>query len=183
MELTDYSGEYDPEFSHDQFTKETLLKLLKTYNEYMLRVDGYWYLTVMDKWGNDEAFDCDVKVWKKAQMFEVKTISELLNIHGNDVATMMKVIQASPWMWIYDYKIDLKSNDHAIVTYFKCPTLLSLEKEGTGREKLICQEMEPKLMRMIADYFNPDIQVIPIKVPPRTEYDDCCCQWEFKIDR
>ena len=183
MELIDYSGEYDPEFSHDKFSKETLLKLLKTYNEYMLRVDGHWYLTVMNKWGNDEAFDCDVKVWEKAQMFELKTITELLNIQGDDVATMMKAIQASPWMWIYDYHIDLKSNDHAVVTYFTCPTLISLEKEGTGREKLICQEMEPKLMRMIADYFNPDIQVIPLKVPPRTEYDDCCCQWEFKLER
>lgn len=45
--------------------KETLLKLLKTHNEYMLRIDGFWYLTVMDKWGNDEAFDCDVRVWER----------------------------------------------------------------------------------------------------------------------
>ena len=115
--------------------------------------------------------------------FEDQLRPLILNIHGDDVATMMKAIQASPWMWIYDYRIDLKNNNHAIVTYYTCPTLLSLEKEGTGREKLICQEMEPKLMRIIADYFNPEIQVIPIKLPPRTEYDDCCCQWEFKLDR
>jgi len=35
----------------------------------MLRIDGYWYLTVMNKWGNDEAFDCDIKVWEKAQLW------------------------------------------------------------------------------------------------------------------
>ena len=51
---------FDPNFGHERFSKETLLKLLKTYNDYMLRIDGFWYLAVRDKWGNDEAFDTDV---------------------------------------------------------------------------------------------------------------------------
>ena len=106
-EITDYSGRFDSNFSHDNFKKETLLKLLKGYNEYMLRIDGYWYLNVMKKWGNDEAFDTDVKVWEKAQLFELKTISSLLNISGQDVETVMKYIQVSPWMWIYKYDIEL----------------------------------------------------------------------------
>ncbi len=183
MRSVDYSGKFDPEFSNDKFTRETLLKLLKAYNEYILRIDGYWYLTVMDKWGNDEAFDCDVKVWERAQLYEVKLISQILNVQGDDVATLMKYMQVSPWMWIYKYDIDLKSPNHGVMTIHHCPTLLSLEKEGTGREKLICQEMEPKVMGIMAHYFNPDIKVTGLKLPPRTDYDDCCCQWEFKLDR
>jgi hypothetical protein len=179
----DYSGEFDPEFSLDNLSRDTLLKLLQAYTEYMLRIDGHWYLTVMAKWGNEEAFDCDVKVWEKAQMYELRSMSSLLNIRGDDVATVMKAIQASPWMGIYEYTIDLKNKDHAVATYFKCPTLLALEKEGTGREQLICRQMEPKLMRMIAHFFNPKITVIALKIPPRTDYSDCCCQWEFKLER
>jgi len=182
-ELADYSGKFDPNFSHDKLAKETLLKLLKTYNEYMLRIDGFWYLTVMDKWGNDEAFDCDVKVWEKAQLYELKAMSSALNIHGDDVATVMKYLQVCPWMWIYTYDIDLKSPNHSLLTITHCPTLLSLEKEGTGREKLICQEMEPKVMAIIAHYFNPDIKVTGLKLPPRTDYSDICCQWEYKLER
>lgn len=182
-ETADYSGRFDPEFSHSRLNKETLLKLLATYNAYMLRVDGYWYLTVMDKWGNDEAFDCDVKVWEKAQLWEMKNVSSVLDIHGDDVETLMKYIQVSPWMWIYKYNIDLKSPNHAVLTITHCPTLISLEKEGTGREKLICQNLEPKIMGIMAGFFNPDIKAIPLKVPPRTDYSDCCCQWEFRLDR
>ena len=181
-ELVDYSGQFDPEFSHDKLSRETLLKLLKAYNEYMLRIDGFWYLTVMDKWGNDEAFDCDVSVWEKAQPYEVKLISDLLNVRGDDVATVMKYIQVSPWMWIYTYEMELKTPNHAVLTITHCPTLLSLEKEGTGREKPICQELEPKMMGAIAHHFNPSIKVTGLKVPPRTDYSDCCCQWEFKLD-
>ncbi len=50
-------GRMDPKSSHDKPDGEALLRLLKTCNEYVLRIDGLRHLTVMDKWGNDEAFD------------------------------------------------------------------------------------------------------------------------------
>jgi len=181
-ELTDYSGEFDPQFDHSKLSKKTLLKLLHTYNEYMLRIDGFWYLTVMNKWGNDEAFGCDLKVWEKAQPWEIKAVSKVLNIEGDDVASLMKYMQMSPWMWIYDWTIDLKNPKHSVVTIHHCPTLISLEKEGTGREIRICRELEPRMMEIQASFFNPQIKAIPLKVPPRTDYSDCCCQWEFKLD-
>ena len=40
-ELTDYSGEFDPNFSHENLSKEILLKLLHMYNGYLQRVDAY----------------------------------------------------------------------------------------------------------------------------------------------
>ena len=181
-ELVDYGGEFDPHFNHAKLAKETLVKLLKTYSEYMLRIDGFWYLTVMDKWGNNEAFDCDVRVWEKAQLFELETMTRALNIHGNDVATVMKYLQVNPWIWIFDYEIDMRSSDHSIVTFHRCPTLLALEREGMGREERICQELEAKLWTIMAHYFNPNIRVSGIKVPPRTGYKDVCCQWEYKLD-
>ena len=180
--MSDYSGKFDPEFNYDKFSKETLIKLLKTYSEYMYRIDGYWYLAVMKKWGNDEAFDCDLKVWEKGMRYEQKLISSLLNIQGDDIATVMKAIQASPWMWSFDYEIDLKNDNHAVVTFYTCPTLFAIEKEGTGREALICQQIEPLILNITAHHYNPLIKVAPIKVPPRTDYSDCCCQWEFILD-
>ncbi len=182
-DLADYSGPFDPAFSHDQLGKETVLKLLQVYNEYMLRIDGFWYLAVMNKWGNQEAFDCDVRVWEKAQLWEMKTMSAVLNIRGDDVTTLFKYIQISPWMHIYRYSLDLRGPHHGVLTIHHCPTLVSLEKEGTGREKLICQGLEPKLMGIMAGFFNPRIRVVPLKVPPRKAYDDCCCQWGFRLER
>ncbi len=182
-ELQDYSGQFDPGFNHGRLKKETLMKLLRTYNEYILRIDGYWYLAVMNKWGNDEAFDCDVKVWEKAQPWELKAVSSALNIHGDDVATIMKYMQVSPWMWIYTAELDLKNPNHGIVAITHCPTLISLEREGTGREKRICRELEPKIMGIMAHFFNPEIKVNGLQLPPRIDYSDCCCRWEFRLDR
>lgn len=182
-ESDDYSQPFDPNFSHKRFTKKTLIRFLKAYSEYMRRIDAHWYLAVMDKFGNAEALDCDERVWEKLVIYEMKTMSELLNIRGNDVATVMKALQASPWIWVYDCDIDLKNDAHAIVTYRNCPTLAALEKEGQGREGIICHELEPKLMNTIAHYFNPDIEVTPLKLPPREPGSDIGCQWEFKLKR
>jgi hypothetical protein len=181
--IVDYSGKFDPDFSHDKFTSETLLKLLKMYSKFIHRIDATWYLTVMDKWGEDAAFDCDLKVLEKIKVWELDTVTNLLNIHGDDPATVMKVQQASPWMWNFDYEIEVKNDNHAIFTHRTCPTLLSLEKEGKGREMTLCQGIEPKLFNLTAHYFNPNIKVTPLKVPPRKNKNDVACQWEFTLER
>lgn len=182
-ELFDYSGEFDPDFSHENLSKETLIGLLEAYSDYILKIDGFWYLKVMEQWGNDEARECDIRVLERGKQFELKAITELLKIEGDDVAALMRYMQVNPWTHSYGYEIDLKSNDHAILTHHTCPTLAALEKEGKGREARQCQEVDARFFRVIADFFNPDMQIIPIKVPPRTDYSDVCCVWEFKLER
>ena len=180
-ELIDYSGEFDPSIKYDDFSKGFLLELLNAYSGYILRVDGFWYLTVKERRGDEEAFACDTQVWEKMQVYELEMTCKLFKIQGNDVATMMKALQMSPWMWIYKYDIELKSPNHSILTITHCPTLLALEKEGEGREQTICQVLEPKLFRLIADFFNPKIEVQALKIPPRKSKDEICCQWDFSL--
>ncbi len=79
--MADYSGSFDRNFSHGKLAQETLTNLMKATAEYMRRIDGYWYLSVMEKWGNDEALDCDIKVWERLVVYEMKMLSSLLNIH------------------------------------------------------------------------------------------------------
>jgi hypothetical protein len=181
--MADYSGAFDPTFSHGKLAQETLVKLMKATAEYMRRIDGHWYISVMEKWGNEQALDCDARVWEKLVLYEMKMISGLLNISGDDVVTVMKALQSSPWTLTYTCDIDVTNDNYAIVTYRNCPTLLALEKEGQGREGIICQELEPKLMSLIAHYFNPNIMVTPLRLPPRKSNSEICCQWEFKLER
>jgi hypothetical protein len=69
MELVDYSGKFDPDFSFEKLTKETLLKLIRSDAEYVRRIDGQWYLAVMQKCGNDVAFACDAEIWEKLEAY------------------------------------------------------------------------------------------------------------------
>ncbi len=180
--LKDYSGGFDPDFSYSKLSRETLLKMLEAYGDYVRKIDGHWYLEVMRKCGNKTAFECDTAVWMRMDPFEMETTKRLLGTGGDTPLAMAKTLQASPWASAYNCKVEVVNENHVILTYLTCPTIVSLEKEGAGREKLICQDLEIKLMHEKAQCFNPAIQVTPLKLPPRNGPDDICCQWELKLE-
>lgn len=178
----DYSGPFDPEWSPEKLNREALLKLVRAYSDYIYRIDGSWYTTVKKRLGNDEAFACDRHVWeRKLQAYELKMVTGTLNIRGENAMTVMKYMQATPWASVGRRHFDIRDDNHAILTIDDCPTLAALEKEATGREKLICQELTTALFSKIAHYFNRGMKVTALKVPPRRTYRDCSCQWEFRV--
>ena len=181
--LKDYSGDFDPEFSYSKLSRETLLKMLEDYADYIRKIDGHWYLEVMRRCGNKVAFECDTAVWMRMDPFEMETTKRLLGTGGDTPLAMAKTLQASPWAASYNCKVEAVNENHVILSYLTCPTIISLEKEGTGREKLICHDLEVKLMDVKAKCFNPAIKVTPLKLPPRNGPDDVCCSWELKLER
>lgn len=166
-DLIDYSGEFEPGFSHDTFTRETLFALLKFYAAYLKFVDGIWYSTVSGRWGVKEALECDMGMLKRARVYEAETLSSLLNIPGNDVATLMKLTQLSPWVRTLEFEMDLKNNNYAIYTVRACPTLAILEKEGRGDDTTICLDACMASARITAHYCNPKIKITQLKLAPR----------------
>jgi hypothetical protein len=181
--LNDYSGPFDPKFTHDKLERETLLAILRENSDYLRKLDGQWYVTVMQMCGNDVAFECDVRIWEKFILYDIRTTCKLLNIKGDNVATVMKVMQATPWMWIHDRTFDLKDENHAIITYRNCPTQVYIEREGSDRYKQICHVLERRLFETTAHYFNPNIKVTALKLPPREKGSRISCQWEYKLVR
>ena len=179
----DYGGDFDPSFDCGKLSKDGLVAMLGAYSNYIRKLDGHWYLSAMDRCGDDVAYECDIAVWDKLMKLELKIASEMMNIRGGGVASIAKYFQVSPWFWTFDYRLDLQDSDRLVVTFVKCPTLLALEKEGLGRERKICRELEQDLFETIAHHFDPRIAVVPIQVPPREGSPDFCCRWEFRVER
>ena len=72
-------------------------------------------------------------------------ITKLLNIQGNDVMALMKAIQVTPWIQQTEFKMEIRGSNSATLTITQCPTLNSLEREGEGRENLVCKVAVPKM--------------------------------------
>lgn len=182
--MPDYSGPFNPLWSPADLNREALLRLVKAYSDYIYRIDASWYMTVKGRSGNEEAFACDRHVWeKKLQAYELKMVTRALNIRGDDVVAVMKYMQATPWASLGERQIDIRNPDDAVLTIRSCPTLAALEREGAGREKLICRDLTTSLFTRIARFFHPGIRVTGLRVPPREGYSDCSCQWQFRRDR
>lgn len=177
----DYSRQTDPSIKLEELPKDFLIELLKLYSRFYLAVDGFWYLSVKERISNEEALACDIKVWEIMAGYEIKRLTNLLGASQDDVANFMKVLQLSPWFWNLKYEMEVKDRSQAILTIGHCPTLETLEKEGEGREKTICKEVDTVVFQKYAQSFNPDMEAAWLKLPPRKSKDEICCQWQFKI--
>jgi len=180
--LRDYSGEFNPNIKLEDFSKEALIGLLELYSRLFLAVDGFWYLAVKGRVSNEEALSCDMWVWEREIKYEMDRLVKLLRIQGNDVVALMKALQMSPWFSTLGYNIKTIGRNGAVLTVTYCPILTAMEKEGEGREKTFCKSVEPLMFKMYANYFNPDIEIKPLNLPPGKSKREICCQWEFKVE-
>jgi len=178
-ELSYYSGEPIPDLDFSEFSHNTLVELLKLYPRFYMALDGFWYLAIKEKFSNKEALALDLAVWKRVAKYELPRITKLLNIQGDDIGSLIKCIQISPWFRVTKSKIELNGKNNATLTVINCPTLNALEKEGEGREAQICNIVEHQILRDYANFFNPNIEVKCLKSPPRKSKDEICCQWQF----
>jgi hypothetical protein len=112
---------------------------------------------------------------------EFEGLLETLKIQERDISSFFRVFMLAPWVPQLDYDVDIKDANHAVLTINHYPTLKALEKEGEGREKEICMIVDVEYFKRCATLFSPNLEAFPIDLPPRTNRDGFCCQWEFVL--
>jgi len=182
--LQDYSGEYKPDLKLTDFTQEALAKLLDAAGKLYLGADGMWTTVIRKRYGEEVALSCSKEVWETNWKHEVVRPCEAMNIKGNDVATAFKHLQIDPGFAVmFDCEFDLKNKNHGIYTVTRCNTLDYCERHNnTWLQKLACEELDEPLFKRHAAYFNPDIKVTALKLPPRKSKSDIACRWEYKLE-
>lgn len=180
--LDKYGGDFIPNLNPNIFPKELLVELVKLYSKFYLAIDGFWYLSVMNKVDEAAATECDIWVWQKQARYEIKRLVSLLNLRERDIAAFFKCLQFSPWVWNLEQRMEVKNKNLGIWTIMRCPTLEALEKEGKGRDKYFCKSVETRIFGSLASSFNPAIEFEYLKLPPKRHEGDFCCRWQFKIE-
>jgi hypothetical protein len=184
-ELKDYGGDFIPSVKYEDFSKEFLARLMVEYARCYIMADGLWYTAVKERLGPEVANAIDYDMWvNKFPPFEAARTLRILNLKGNDVADAIKFWQLAPSFpqGMFDYEIDLKNRNHAVLTIKHCPALLRFESKEPERIEPICQVMELASAKAYAKQINPDIIVTMPKMPPRKSPDEICCQFEFKLE-
>ena len=180
--MEDYVDKSAYQFIPEETDATKLAEMLQVYSRLYIALDGFWYLAVMNRFDNDIAVELDLWVWRKLVKYEMDLISGTLQIEGNNLTEALRGLTASPWFRNMEFDIDFLNENNAVLTILNCPTLLALEKEGTGRENRICREVDNTLFQLYAEYFNPAITVAGLSLPPRDKKEGFCCKWEFRLD-
>jgi hypothetical protein len=180
--MADDAGKSVYQFIPEETDAAKLAEMLRVYAQLYMALDGFWYLAVMNRFDNDMAVELDIQVWRKLVKYEMDLISKTLQIGDNSLASALRGVTASPWFRNMEFEIDFTNENRAALTVIRCPTLLALEKEGTGRESRICRDVDNMLFQLYAEYFNPATAVTALSLPPRDRKEGFCCKWEFKLD-
>jgi len=166
----------------ESYSKEKLIALLAAHARLYLVLDGHWYLSVKQRFGDEQAVDVDLQVWDKQIWKEIEEMVKSMDLQNRDVVSLMELSAIMPSAAGSKGYIEIKNRNDCILTITYCPIVRTLEKEGEGREKTQCEVICRRLMTTMALSFNPDIEVKPIKSPPRQNQDEIYCQWQFKLE-
>jgi hypothetical protein len=188
-ELQDYSGPYMPDGKFADFSKDALVRLLQSYGKIFVGLMGMWNTINRQRMSVEETSKLDAEVYEMmVRQFELPLVTQTMNIHGNDVVTMLKYLQMSPdgiRGGLYECDQDIKNNNHAILTYTKCPTLFYFERHGSEKDiegNCGLGGSEDRAFAAICKYFNPNMKHRALKLPPRKSKEDICCAWEFRVE-
>lgn len=184
--LDDYSGEYDKNLRYEDFTGETLAKLLITWGRAYQLLDTVWSDIVRERHGLEEAIEIEKLVWQKQGDYEPRWVCKALNIPERNVVAFVKMLRCAPGGFIpgsMEFEVDFKSPNHAIFTVTRCWGEETWSKTGdTNKAKLYCEELDTVAFPAWGRSFNPNLKVTPLKLPLKKGDDGIACQWEFKIE-
>jgi predicted phosphohydrolase len=188
-ELKDYSGKYNTDLKFEDFSKDALIRLIKSYQLSFVGLMGMWNTVNRERMSAEDAFKLDADVYERMlSKFSLPLVTQALNIKGNDVVTMFKYCQFAPdgaREGLYECNYEIKNNNHALMTFTRCPSLFYFERKGNIKDiNSLCGPggVEERAFIEICKYFNPKMKCKGLKLPPRKSKDDICCQWEFKIE-
>ncbi|MCX6000760.1 MAG: DUF6125 family protein [Chloroflexi bacterium] len=182
-ELNDLSGPFNPHLKYEDLSKEFLLKLDRSWQWSWLQLDAAWYDEVQKRFGMQVASGCDVEMWQRCGDRCNTRYAKIARIPLTNVVDSLKLVQLpldNATGAIYPTQVDVKNENHAVLTVTRCPSLEWCERSAPERIVPMCQVNEIQVNR---SYFvNRHIQLSATKLPPRRGPDDIACQWELKLD-
>ena len=205
-DLPDYRGPLYTKLRIDGFCKERVAKFFVQSSRLYRIIDAQWHKIVADKYGEEEAWVMQEKVWEDAMVYNPRYVIKAMNIKGTALEQCLKVLQVNPAFGaLYNSTYELKGNV-GIVTTYSDPTRDYFGRvRGDINLSHMDGEMERRLFEKFAQTIDPRIKVKTLKAPsyrrsadgrmpeagapvsmatritnPRSE-DKPICQWEFRL--
>jgi hypothetical protein len=181
-----YTGLFTPGPATAGLAKQQLVTWFLGSHEFLLQCIEAWATQITVRYGLDEMFDIQWRLWGDTVLPEVKRLKcEYLGITGDSVEDWMKDLQldatALPGK-AFDLSFEMPEPDVGIMTFNRCVAVD--QWEGMGRPDILeknCHSTCPKSMIETTKMYNPNMKVEILAIPPRRDPGDVCCKWRFSM--
>ncbi len=181
-----YTGLFSPRPNMTDLSKAELVTWLLGSHEYLLQCIEAWAAQIVVRYGLDAMFDIQYTLWGTTVLPGVKKLKEeYLGITGNTVADWMKDLQMDATSMpgkAFDMSFEMPEPDVGIMTFNRC--VAADQWETMGRPDILeknCHSTCPKSMIVTTKFYNPNLKVDILAIPPRKDPGDVCCKWRFSM--
>jgi hypothetical protein len=181
-----YTGLFSARPDLTELTKPELVTWLLGSHEYLLQCIEGWAAQIVMRHSLDDMFDIQYTLWGDTVLPGTKKLKEeYLGITGHTVADWMKDLQmdatAMPGK-AFDLTFEMPEPDVGIMTFNRCVAVD--QWEGMGRPDILeknCHSTCPKSMIVTTKFYDPNMKVDILAIPPRKAEGDVCCRWQFSM--
>src|SRR4030042_2338997 len=92
-ELNDYSGPFRSDLRFEDFSKDFLVKLMRSWQGAWLQMDAAWFDEVKKRYGDKVAYECDLEMWLRVAERCNPRYAKIANIPLNNVVDSLKLLQ------------------------------------------------------------------------------------------
>src|ERR1700722_20254963 len=92
----DYSGPFDPDFQYEDLSKEALVRLVREFALIVHLLDRSMCAAIGIRYGGDPVNELAVEEWRGASPLYGKRLREIMNVEGDGVPAIFKVLQLDP---------------------------------------------------------------------------------------
>ncbi len=151
------------------------------FERHWFTMDGLWMVETENEIGNDLALKIDIIVWQRLYKIIFRRLKRYLNLEGNSIKDLIKILEFAWSCEGYDYEIEKEDNSEAILNITMCPykTMMDRNPERHDRIEAICKDMCIPFYEPAIEEFNPNI------ILERNKFlgvGDKVCDFHFKLN-
>jgi hypothetical protein len=184
-ERDDYSGPFDPDFRYEDLSKEALVRLAREYALTAHILDRSICAAIGMRFGMEAMEAMAIEEWKGASPVYGERLRRIMNIEGDDVAAIFKVLQLDPGFPAHymDVHYEIVDEHHGYFELRSCGALLDVEPFGERMVTSMCHTIEDATFDVTAQAVNPKAHISHVHRPPRLPAGRVPhCRWEITID-